>query len=145
MAVVGSTIFDQTMFGKDIDKQMADTIEQQTADLTQKRVGIIESKLNAIHTEKDSLDKLNAEMQADINAHPWILQKSVTNSQEKLILTGIKKDDIDWNAKGEITAIDRLSGRSYFDWIKKALPLILTIPIPESDRAVAMAAIVSFS
>lgn len=88
MAVVGSTIFDQTMFGKDIDKQMADTIEQQTADLTQKRVVIIESKLNAIHTEKDSLDKLNTEMQADINAHPWILQKSVTNSQEKLVVNG---------------------------------------------------------
>ena len=88
MAIVGSTIFDQTMFGKDIDKQMADTIEQQTVDLTQKRVVIIESKLNAIHTEKDSLDKLNTEMQADINAHPWILQKSVTNSQEKLVVNG---------------------------------------------------------
>ena len=36
MAIVGSTIFDQTMFGKDIDKQMADTIELQTAALTQK-------------------------------------------------------------------------------------------------------------
>ena len=45
-------------------------------------------------------------------------------SKRKLILTGIKKDDIDWNAKGEVTAIDRLSGRSYFDWIKKALPMI---------------------
>ena len=48
----------------------------------------------------------------------------ITRAKEKLILTGIKKDDIDWNAKGEVTAIDRLSGRSYFDWIKKALPMI---------------------
>ena len=48
----------------------------------------------------------------------------MTRAKEKLILTGIKKDDIDWNAKGEVTAIDRLSGRSYFDWIKKALPMI---------------------
>ncbi len=88
MAVVGSTIFDQTMFGKDIDKQMADVIEQQTAALTQKRVGVIEGKLNAIHAEKDSLDRLNASMQADINAHPWIIQKSVTNSQERLVVNG---------------------------------------------------------
>ena len=29
MAVIGSTIFDQTMFGKDIDKQMMNTIEAQ--------------------------------------------------------------------------------------------------------------------
>lgn len=88
MAVVGSTIFDQTMFGKDIDKQMADVIEQQTAALTQKRVGVIEGKLNAILAEKDSLDRLNASMQADINAHPWIIQKSVTNSQERLVVNG---------------------------------------------------------
>lgn len=88
MAVVGSTIFDQTMFGKDIDKQMADTIELQTAALTQKRVGIIDGKLTAINAEKDSLDKLNSILQADINANPWIIQRSVTNSQEKLVVDG---------------------------------------------------------
>ena len=53
-----------------------------------------------------------------------VLYVAMTRAREKLILTGIKKDDIDWNAKGEVTAIDRLSGRSYFDWIKKALPMI---------------------
>ena len=88
MAIVGSTIFDQTMFGKDIDKQMADTIELQTATLTQKRVGIIDGKLTAINAEKDSLDKLNSTLQADINANPWIIQRSVTNSQEKLVIDG---------------------------------------------------------
>ena len=88
MAIVGSTIFDQTMFGKDIDKQMADTIELQTATLTQKRVGIIDGKLTAINAEKDSLDKLNSILQADINANPWIIQRSVTNSQEKLVVDG---------------------------------------------------------
>ena len=88
MAVVGSTIFDQTMFGKDIDKQMADTIELQTAALTQKRVGIIDGKLTAINAEKDSLDKLNSILQADINSNPWIIQRSVTNSQEKLVVDG---------------------------------------------------------
>ena len=88
MAMVGSTIFDQTMFGKDIDKQMADTIEQQTADLTQKRAGVIDGKLSAINAEKDSLDRLNSTLQADINANPWIMQRSVTNSQEKLVVNG---------------------------------------------------------
>ena len=88
MAIVGSTIFDQTMFGKDIDKQMADTIELQTTTLTQKRVGIIDGKLTAINAEKDSLDKLNSILQADINANPWIIQRSITNSQEKLVVDG---------------------------------------------------------
>ena len=88
MAIVGSTIFDQTMFGKDIDKQMADTIELQTAALTQKRVGVIDGKLAAISTEKDSLDRQNSILQADINANPWIVQRSVTNSQERLVVNG---------------------------------------------------------
>lgn len=88
MAIVGSSIFDQTMFGKDIDKQMADTIELQTADLTQKRVSNIDSKLMAFQIEKDSLNKVNSELQADVNAHPWIIQKSVTNSQDCLVVNG---------------------------------------------------------
>ena len=88
MAIVGSSIFDQTMFGKDIDKQMADTIELQTADLTQKRVSNIDGKLMAFQIEKDSLNKVNSELQADVNAHPWIVQKSVTNSQDRLVVNG---------------------------------------------------------
>lgn len=88
MAIIGSTIFDQTMFGKDIDKQMADTIERQTAALTEKRVANIDAKLYALHAEKDSLDKINAVLQADINANPWITQKSVTNSQDRLVVDG---------------------------------------------------------
>jgi hypothetical protein len=88
MAIVGSTIFDQTMFGKDIDKQMAETIELQTAALTHKRVGIIEDKLNALQKEKTLLDNTNAELQADVNAHPWIVQRLVTNSQQRLVVDG---------------------------------------------------------
>ena len=88
MAIVGSSIFDQTMFGKDIDKQMADTIELQTVDLTQKRVSNIDSKLMAFQIEKDSLNKVNSELQADVNAHSWIIQKSVTNSQDRLVVNG---------------------------------------------------------
>lgn len=88
MAIVGSSIFDQTIFGKDIDKQMADTIELQTADLAQKRVSNIDSKLMAFQIEKDSLNKVNSELQADVNVHPWIIQKSVTNSQDRLVVNG---------------------------------------------------------
>lgn len=86
MAVVGSTIFDQTMFGKDIDKQMTNTIEAQVVELTNQRVRIIDEKLSSLHMEIDSIDKVNAELQADINANPFIIQKSVTNSQSKLVM-----------------------------------------------------------
>jgi hypothetical protein len=86
MAIVGSTIFDQTMFGKDIDKQMTNTIEMQVAELTPQRVRIIDEKLQALHTETDSLTKVNEELQADVNAHPFIIQKSVSRTPNKITL-----------------------------------------------------------
>ena len=88
MAIIGSTIFDQTMFGKDIDKQMANIIEIQVADLTNQRVHIIDEKLASLHMEIDSMDRLNATLQADVNAHPFIIQKSVTNSQSQIVVNG---------------------------------------------------------
>ena len=86
MAIVGSTIFDQTMFGKDIDKQMTNTIEMQVAELTPQRVRIIDEKLFALHTETDSLTKVNEILQADVNAHPFIIQKSVSSTPNKITL-----------------------------------------------------------
>lgn len=78
MAIVGSTIFDQTMFGKDIDKQMASTIEIQAAELTAQRVHIIEDKIAALKTEKDSIEQVNILLQNDVNAHPMIKQTGTT-------------------------------------------------------------------
>ena len=86
MAVVGSTIFDQTMFGKDIDKQMANNIEIQVADLTKQRVHIIDEKLIALHTELDSLTKVNSTLQEEVNNNPFVIQTSVTNSQNKVLM-----------------------------------------------------------
>lgn len=88
MAIVGSTIFDQTMFGKDIDKQIADNIEIQTASLMQKRVGVIDAKLNALQNEKNVLVYENARMQEDVNNHPWVIQKSVTNNRQTVVVDG---------------------------------------------------------
>lgn len=98
MAIVGSTIFDQTMFGKDIDKEMAITIESQAAELTAKRVNIINDKLNTLKFEKDSLENVNASLQADVNLHPMIKQTGTTqipvpsqnaNGSQKTILKTI--------------------------------------------------------
>ena len=85
MAIIGSTIFDQTLFGKDIDKQMANTIEIQVEELTKKRVRIIDEKIASLRMEIDSLDQVNSLLQADVNAHPFIIQKSVTNTTSKVV------------------------------------------------------------
>lgn len=55
------------MFGKDIDKQMANTIEKQVAELTTQRVRIIDEKLAALHTESDSISRINTLLQEDAN------------------------------------------------------------------------------
>jgi len=74
------------MFGKDIDKQMSNVIEAQVADLTSQRVHIIDDKLAKLHFEIDSIDRINSVLQADINANPFVIQKSVTRSQEKIVM-----------------------------------------------------------
>ena len=88
MALVGSTIVDQTMFGKDIDKQMANTIEEQVKDLTEQRVRIVDDKLSSLHHEIDSIDNVNSLLQADINNNPFITTKNVSNTTDRKVVNG---------------------------------------------------------
>lgn len=86
MAIVGSTIFDQTMFGKDIDKQMANTIEVQVAELTTQRVHTIDEKLAALKKESDSITAINSLLQEDVNKNPFIIQTSRTSASNKVLM-----------------------------------------------------------
>ncbi len=86
MAIVGSTIFDQTMFGKDIDKEMTNTIEIQTTELTAQRVHTIEEKLAVLQAEYDSIISINSSLQEEVNKNPFIIQTSVTNSTNRLVM-----------------------------------------------------------
>ena len=87
MAIVGSTIFDQTMFGKDIDKQMANSIEIQTANLTAQRVHTIDDKLSVLRAEYDSITNIKSHLQEGVNKNPFIIQTSVTNSTNSLVMS----------------------------------------------------------
>lgn len=86
MAIVGSTIFDQTMFGKDIDKEMSNRIEIQVVELTAKRVHTIDEKLAVLRAEYDSITNANSVLQVEVNKNPFITQTSVTNSTSRLVL-----------------------------------------------------------
>lgn len=86
MATVGSTIFDQTMFGKDIDKEMTNTIEIQTTELTAQRVHTIEDKLAVLRAEYDSIISINSSLQEEVNKNPFIIQTSVTNSTNRVVM-----------------------------------------------------------
>lgn len=84
MAVVGSAIFDQTLFGKDIDKQMIQNIENQVAEIVPQRLHTIDGKLKGIKTELDSLNAINASLQTEVDKNPFIVQKSVTSSKNQV-------------------------------------------------------------
>lgn len=86
MAIVGSTIFDQTMFGKDIDKQMANNIEEQVSLLTSQRVHIIDEKLITLHVELDSLTQVNSKLQEEVNQNPFVEQASYTSTTSAVTL-----------------------------------------------------------
>ncbi len=86
MAIVGSTIFDQTMFGKDIDKEMSNRIEIQVAELTAKRVHTIDEKLAVLKAEYDSITNANSFLQVEVNKNPFIIQTSITNRTSSLVL-----------------------------------------------------------
>ena len=56
MALLGATIIDQTLFGKDIDAQMAQVIEQRTDEQFEYRKRIIDNELAQNQKELDSLE-----------------------------------------------------------------------------------------
>ena len=64
---------------------MSNTIEIQVEDLTKKRVRVIDEKIASLRFEIDSLDQINAMLQADVNVHPFVIQKSVTNTTSKIV------------------------------------------------------------
>lgn len=53
-----------------------------------------------------------------------VLYVAMTRAKEKLILTGVKKKDIDWESKAEVSYMDLLISTSYLEWILQALPMI---------------------
>lgn len=80
MALLGATIIDQTLFGKDIDAQMVKVIERRTDEIFDYKSRILNSELTQNRQELDSLEIQIAALTEAINNHPnermW-LQKPV--------------------------------------------------------------------
>jgi hypothetical protein len=59
MAIIGSTIIDQIIFGKDIDRKMIEIREEQVASLLPQRISVIDVKLEDYQQDIDSLTHVN--------------------------------------------------------------------------------------
>ena len=80
MALLGATIIDQTLFGKDIDAQMAKVIEARTDERFAYRKRIIEDELARSRMELDSLETTAALLSDEIGKRPMIKTVLYTKS-----------------------------------------------------------------
>lgn len=78
MAVLGSSILDQVIFGEDIKRKMVEITDRQVTELLPSRLGVIDGRLNELQQNIDSLEHKNAMLNEEIAKEPW--KKAVTTS-----------------------------------------------------------------
>ena len=80
MAVLGGTIIDQMIFKDDIEKKMVEIVEQQVDEQLPQRLTEINTRLQELQTEIDSLDGKNAVLRAEIARHPTVQSVSTNRN-----------------------------------------------------------------
>lgn len=85
MAIIGSAIIDQIIFKDDIEKKMIEIVDRQVQDQLPNRLTVINSKLQDLQFDIDSLDKRNIDLYSEISKRPTINTISTTtiHIQEK--------------------------------------------------------------
>lgn len=72
MAIIGSVIIDQIIFKDDIEKKMIEIVDRQVIEQLPNRLTVINTKLQEIQHEVDSLDSKNLELYDEISRRPTI-------------------------------------------------------------------------
>ncbi len=80
MALIGSAILDQIIFKDDINKKMVEIVDRQVNEQLPNRLTIINTKLQELQIEIDSLDRKNLDLYAEISKQPTIQTVSTTTS-----------------------------------------------------------------
>ncbi len=87
MAILGSTIIDQIIFGEDIDRKMIEIVDRNVEEQLPMRLSIIDGKLTDIQTEIDSLDKVNLALNDEIMKKPTITTVSTSTTYQRELQT----------------------------------------------------------
>lgn len=85
MAVLGSAILDQVIFGEDIKKKMVEITDRQVREQLPMRLNVIDSKLQELKVTIDSLDRVNMELNEGIAQKPTIKQTSSSTTYIKVL------------------------------------------------------------
>ncbi len=83
MAILGSTIIDQIIFGEDIDRKMIEIVDRNVEEQLPMRLSVIDTKLADIQTEIDSLDKVNIALNEEIMKKPTINTVSTSTTYQR--------------------------------------------------------------
>ena len=78
MAVLGSSILDQVIFGEDIKRKMVEITDRQVVELLPSRLRVIEDKLNELQQNIDSLESKTEMLNEEIAKEP--VKKAVTTT-----------------------------------------------------------------
>lgn len=81
MSIIGSSIVDQVIFGKDIERQMVEITDRQVQEQLPMRLNVINSRLAELRENIDSLDRICMQMNKEIAEKPTIsvVSTQVTN------------------------------------------------------------------
>lgn len=85
MAVLGSAIIDQIIFGKDIERKMVEITDKQVQEQLPQRLNIINDELYKLQNEIDSLDKSNTRLKEEIAKNPTITTVGTSTTVKKVV------------------------------------------------------------
>lgn len=85
MAVLGSSILDQVIFGEDIKRKMVEITDRQVVELLPSRLKVIDNKLNELQLNIDSLESKTAMLNEEIAKNP-VIKAITTTTQYKNVL-----------------------------------------------------------
>ena len=85
MAVLGSAILDQVIFGEDIKRKMVEITDKQVTELLPVRLKVIDDKLAELQQDIDSLDRMNLVLNDEIAKNPTTKAVSTSTTYKNVL------------------------------------------------------------
>ena len=85
MAVLGSAILDQVIFGEDIKRKMVEITDKQVTELLPVRLKVINDKLAELQQDIDSLDRMNLVLNDEIAKNPTTKAVSTSTTYKNVL------------------------------------------------------------
>lgn len=85
MAVLGSSILDQVIFGEDIKRKMVEITDRQVTEMLPVRLKVIDGKLTELQQNIDSLERMNLALNNEIAKNPTTKTISTSTTYKNVL------------------------------------------------------------